>query len=184
MAAVTAGAGAHSDYDRAKELKEFDDTKAGVQGLVESGMSKIPRIFINAPEDRPKPSSGAPTALQVLVIDLRDIDDASRRKEIVKEVCEASRTWGFFQVVNHGIAVGVLEDMLEGGRRCHKQDEERAKFYTRDRMKRVRDMPPILIYSNRALSTGVIRYPIPWTIYWMQMIYLRFARMHKQYNLT
>ncbi|KAG1354912.1 hypothetical protein COCNU_07G010240 [Cocos nucifera] len=70
MAAVKAGAGDHSDYDRAKELKEFDDTKARVQGLVESGVAKIPRIFINAPEDRQKPSSGAPTALQVPVIDL------------------------------------------------------------------------------------------------------------------
>ncbi|MCI75988.1 1-aminocyclopropane-1-carboxylate oxidase-like protein, partial [Trifolium medium] len=32
-------------YDREAELKAFDDSKVGVNGLVESGVSKIPRIF-------------------------------------------------------------------------------------------------------------------------------------------
>lgn len=71
MAAVAAGAEAYPGHDRAKELKEFDQTKAGVKGLVESGVARIPRIFVNGPEDRPRPSSGAPTALQVPAIDLR-----------------------------------------------------------------------------------------------------------------
>ncbi|KAJ6356207.1 hypothetical protein OIU78_004338 [Salix suchowensis] len=35
-----------SDYDRQSELKAFDDTKAGVKGLVDAGVTKIPRIFI------------------------------------------------------------------------------------------------------------------------------------------
>ena len=39
-----------SDYDRAKEVKEFDETKAGVKGLVDSGVVKIPRFFIHPPE--------------------------------------------------------------------------------------------------------------------------------------
>lgn len=34
-------------YDKAKEVKEFDDTKAGVKGLVDSGVTKIPRFFIH-----------------------------------------------------------------------------------------------------------------------------------------
>nr|XP_010918786.1 1-aminocyclopropane-1-carboxylate oxidase homolog 1 isoform X1 [Elaeis guineensis] len=153
MAAIAAGAEAHPVYDRAKELKEFDDTKAGVKGLLESGVAKIPRIFVTPPEDRPKPSSGPPTALQVPVIDLQAIDDASRRKEIVREVCEASKTWGFFQVVNHGIPIGILEDMLEGGRKFHEQDrEERAKFYSRDRMKKVAYFTNVDFYKSRAAS--------------------------------
>jgi hypothetical protein len=35
----------NSAYDREAEVKAFDDSKAGVNGLVESGISKIPRIF-------------------------------------------------------------------------------------------------------------------------------------------
>ena len=30
------------DYNRASELKAFDDSKAGVKGLVDSGVSTVP----------------------------------------------------------------------------------------------------------------------------------------------
>ncbi|KAH1091329.1 hypothetical protein J1N35_018586 [Gossypium stocksii] len=36
-----------SHYNRKNELKEFDETKSRVKGLVDSGLSKIPTIFIN-----------------------------------------------------------------------------------------------------------------------------------------
>ncbi|XVF42359.1 hypothetical protein PTKIN_Ptkin01aG0355600 [Pterospermum kingtungense] len=39
------------DCDRAKELKAFDDTKAGVKGLVDAGVVTVPRIFLMPPED-------------------------------------------------------------------------------------------------------------------------------------
>ncbi|KAF0915105.1 hypothetical protein E2562_033694, partial [Oryza meyeriana var. granulata] len=34
-----------SGYDRLRDLKAFDDTKAGVKGLVDAGVTAIPRIF-------------------------------------------------------------------------------------------------------------------------------------------
>ncbi|PIN15584.1 hypothetical protein CDL12_11771 [Handroanthus impetiginosus] len=37
-------------YDRRSELKAFDDTKAGVKGLVDAGVTRLPRIFIHPPE--------------------------------------------------------------------------------------------------------------------------------------
>ncbi|KAJ0093135.1 hypothetical protein Patl1_25166 [Pistacia atlantica] len=36
-----------TNYDRANELKAFDDSKVGVKGLVDAGIVKIPRIFYN-----------------------------------------------------------------------------------------------------------------------------------------
>ncbi|KAK9945134.1 hypothetical protein M0R45_010664 [Rubus argutus] len=36
--------------EREKEVKEFDETKAGVKGLVDSGVTKIPSIFLHSPE--------------------------------------------------------------------------------------------------------------------------------------
>ncbi|XP_034685758.1 1-aminocyclopropane-1-carboxylate oxidase homolog [Vitis riparia] len=40
-------AGIQSEYDRESELKAFDGSKTGVKGLVDAGVTKIPRIFIN-----------------------------------------------------------------------------------------------------------------------------------------
>ena len=38
-------------FDREAELKAFDGTKGGVKGLVDSGITKVPRIFIQPPEN-------------------------------------------------------------------------------------------------------------------------------------
>ncbi|KAM7462959.1 hypothetical protein LguiA_031080 [Lonicera macranthoides] len=36
-------------YDRTSELKAFDETKAGVKGLVDAGITQVPRIFHQPP---------------------------------------------------------------------------------------------------------------------------------------
>ncbi|XVF66514.1 hypothetical protein PTKIN_Ptkin10aG0042400 [Pterospermum kingtungense] len=35
------------DYDRQSEIKAFDDTKAGVKGIVDSGVTNVPRISMD-----------------------------------------------------------------------------------------------------------------------------------------
>ncbi|KAF3456507.1 hypothetical protein FNV43_RR01159 [Rhamnella rubrinervis] len=107
-----------AEYDRASELKAFDETKAGVK----AGQTKF----------------------SIPVIDLGGLlDDSIRRNEIVEKVREASETWGFFQIVNHGIPVGVLEEMKDGVKRFHEQDTEvKKQFYTRDVSK------PVVYDSN------------------------------------
>ncbi|KAK7814159.1 1-aminocyclopropane-1-carboxylate oxidase like protein 3 [Quercus suber] len=124
------------DYDRARELRAFDDTKAGVKGLVDAGVTEIPRIFYHPPDNFDKNSATTgDTQFSIPVIDLEGIDkDVIKRKEIVERVGEASKTWGFFQVVNHGIPVSVLEEMKEGVRM--------KELYTRDRAR------PVVYNSN------------------------------------
>jgi hypothetical protein len=127
-----------SDYDRRSELKAFDDSKAGVKGLVDSGVADIPQIFIHESSTNDKFSSGHHN-FTVPVIDFDGIhEDASLRGKIVEELREACKKWGFFQVINHGISSSVLDDMINGVRRFHEQDTEvKKEFYTRDEMRKV-----------------------------------------------
>nr|KAJ0219304.1 hypothetical protein LSAT_V11C300150580 [Lactuca sativa] len=114
-----------SGYDRPTELKAFDQTKTGVKGLVDAGIRQIPRIFIHPPETSPKTS----TIFEIPVVDLGSTDRAST----VEKIRAASENLGFFQVVNHGIPVTVMDEMLQGVRRFHEQDVEvKKQFYTRD----------------------------------------------------
>lgn len=128
-----------ANYDRASELKAFDDTKTGVKGLVDSGITQVPRIFITPRNDSDKNLKPSDSQLKFPIIDLENIDeDPIRHKKVVDEVRDASGTWGFFQVINHGIPGSVLEEMLDGVRKFYEQDpEERKKWYTRDRKRSV-----------------------------------------------
>ncbi|KAG1362564.1 1-aminocyclopropane-1-carboxylate oxidase [Cocos nucifera] len=132
------------DYDRTGSIKAFDETKAGVKGLVDAGISKIPPFFVQPPDHsddiNPSDSDGATARLQIPVIDLRDAEsDSSRRKEVVGEVKRASETLGFFQVVNNGIPAAVLDEMLAGVRKFNEAAAEvKREYYTRDSAKKVR----------------------------------------------
>ncbi|KAK7855584.1 1-aminocyclopropane-1-carboxylate oxidase like protein [Quercus suber] len=79
------------DYDRDKEVKEFDETKAGINGLVDSGVTKVPSFLIDPPESLPNPMlSPATTQFEVPVIDPKALN------KIVDEVRKASETWVSF----------------------------------------------------------------------------------------
>ncbi|KAF9612132.1 hypothetical protein IFM89_038315 [Coptis chinensis] len=140
------------DYDRLKEVKAFDDTKAGVKGLVDAGVVKLPRIFIRPNGELAKNSVTTNlTDLKIPLIDLEGIDkDEKRRQKVVDEVGRASETWGFFQIVNHGIPTTTLDEIIEGVLRFNEQDTEvKKKFYTRDSSKKVRFNSNLDLFTSR-----------------------------------
>ncbi|KAL3506091.1 hypothetical protein ACH5RR_031473 [Cinchona calisaya] len=145
-------------YDSRKEfLKEFDDTKAGVKGLVDAQTAKIPTIFVhdhdqaNNLEDYSSCCTQN-SELNVPIIDFGGINESQdSRKEIITRVREACERWGFFQMVNHDIPSSVIDEMIDGVRRFHEQETEAKKqFYSRDVTKKFYYNSNFNLYHTKA----------------------------------
>ncbi|XP_038717354.1 1-aminocyclopropane-1-carboxylate oxidase homolog 1-like [Tripterygium wilfordii] len=122
------------------DVKEFDATKAGVKGLVDSGITKIPKFFIHPPAQIMDNSSckASDMSLHVPLIDLAGFE-SHRRKDIIDGIREASEKWGAFQLISHGIPISVLDEMIAAARRFHEQPNEvKKELYSRDPKKSVR----------------------------------------------
>ncbi|XP_048440584.1 1-aminocyclopropane-1-carboxylate oxidase homolog 1-like [Pyrus x bretschneideri] len=136
----------HGENDRAEEA--FDVTMAGVKGLVDAGTVHVPKIFIGPPNELTQFAMCYEPNMQIPVIDLH-----GTHKQIVDEVRTVSETWAFFQVVNHGVPVSVLKDMIYGVVKFNEQDLDAKKvWYNRDRAKTVRFNSNYDLYHARAAN--------------------------------
>ncbi|KAL4637748.1 hypothetical protein ACB092_03G098500 [Castanea dentata] len=122
------------DYDREKELKDFDDTKAGVKGLVDNGIVKIPQMFVIPTNELSSETSySGSTHLHIPVIDLKDIHEGG--------------------IVNHGISEDVMDEMMKGIHRFHEQPTEvKREYYLRDATKNVTYMSNFHLFKAKAAN--------------------------------
>ncbi|XP_023766510.1 1-aminocyclopropane-1-carboxylate oxidase homolog 1 isoform X1 [Lactuca sativa] len=123
------------EYDRKAELTAFDETKTGVKGLVDAGITEVPWMFHLPSPENLNSNQHSHSELSLPTIDLEGInEDPIRRKEVIEKVRDAFETWGFFQIVNHGIPDSMLEEMKKGVLGFFEQDSEvKKQWYTRDR---------------------------------------------------
>ncbi|XP_034685757.1 1-aminocyclopropane-1-carboxylate oxidase homolog 4-like [Vitis riparia] len=129
--AVTLMMAANGDihYDRAKEVKQFDESKIGVKGLVDSGITTIPRIFIHPTETISDLKSSNPSGSHSIPV----ISLSGDRSSVVDQIRRASAEFGFFQIINHGISTDVLDRAVAAIRAFNEQPTEvKAQYYRRD----------------------------------------------------
>ena len=140
-------------YDRFDDLKRFDESKTGVKGLVDAGLTSIPRIFLHPPETlsdlKPVSQTGSKS---IPVIDLSGFD-SHRRTAVVDQVSSAARDYGFFQIVNHGISQEILDRTIAAVKAFHEQPAEvRAGFYRREGGTGFSYMSNVDLYQSKAAS--------------------------------
>ncbi|KAF8082716.1 hypothetical protein N665_0809s0018 [Sinapis alba] len=122
-------------FDPYTERKAFDETKEGVKGMVDANITEVPRIF-HAPQDlsTDKKPSVSLSNLEIPIIDFANVHvDTTSREAVVEKVKYAVEKWGFFQVINHGVPLNVLEEIKDGVRRFHEEDPEvKKQYFSRD----------------------------------------------------
>lgn len=150
---------ANQEYDRSKEVKQFDDSKIGVKGLIDSGITSIPRIFIHPPETlsdlKSKGSTRLPDSESNLIptIDISGLEDSNRRSAVVDKVGRACREFGFFQVVNHGVPLEALDRTIGAIKGFHElPTEEKMRWYRREMGSGVSFLSNVDLFHSKAAS--------------------------------
>ncbi|XP_037442293.1 1-aminocyclopropane-1-carboxylate oxidase homolog 1-like [Triticum dicoccoides] len=143
------------DHDRLRALKAFDDTKAGVKGLVDAGVTTIPAIFHHPPEslaDAPHLHHGH-HQFAIPVIDLAGLATLTGRASVVGAMKAAAQTVGFFQVTNHGVPESAMSEVLAAVRRFNEEPAEaKAPYYSRDPKRRARYQCNFDLFRSPAAS--------------------------------
>lgn len=80
----------------------------------------IPSEYIRSEKEQPAITTRHGVVLEVPVIDL----NGEEEEDLVRLISEASREWGIFQVVNHGIPVDVISKLQEVGKQFFELPQE------------------------------------------------------------
>ncbi|KAL1223735.1 1-aminocyclopropane-1-carboxylate oxidase-like protein 7 [Cardamine amara subsp. amara] len=109
-----------------------------------SNETKVPSIFGFPPVAvADKKSSVFASDFAIPIIDFACVlQDAVSRESVVEKIKDAAENWGFFQVINHGVPLSVLEEIKNGVVRFHDEDPEVKKSY------HSRDFAKTFIYHN------------------------------------
>ncbi|CAI9106724.1 OLC1v1005943C1 [Oldenlandia corymbosa var. corymbosa] len=103
------------------------DKGHGVKGLADLGLQTLPKQYIQPPEEQITNSIVIPDDA-IPVIDLSKWPNP----EVANAICNAAEKWGFFQIVNHGVPMQVLENVKEATRRFFAQPAEEKNKHSKD----------------------------------------------------
>ncbi|OEL17521.1 1-aminocyclopropane-1-carboxylate oxidase-like protein 1 [Dichanthelium oligosanthes] len=110
------------DDEAALAVFQFHESRGGVRGLVEAGVTTVPPLFL-------RPTTPVSSAARSMVVP--SIDLSLPRSHAVALVGAASRSCGIFQVTNHGVPAGTVDAALSTVRAFNEQPfEARSPFYS------------------------------------------------------
>ncbi|CAK7325353.1 unnamed protein product [Dovyalis caffra] len=120
-----------------EELVESHEYHKGVKHLRERGITKVPRKYILPALDRPilpKKDGSTSNSLKLPIIDFAQLQGPGPdRIHALRSLSKACEEYGFFQLINHGIASDYILNMIEGGRKFFELPfEERSKYMSKD----------------------------------------------------
>lgn len=98
----------------------------GVKGMVDLGLSKVPQPYIQPQEERIDKKNASICAQAP--IDLSKLDGPNH-EEVARQIARASETLGFFQVVNHGVPVELLESLKDAAHAFFSQSPGKKAVY-------------------------------------------------------
>lgn len=100
----------------------------GVKGLSETGLKKLPKQYIQPIEERPRMENSTIPQESIPIIDMSKLDDPT----VAESICNAAEKWGFFQVINHGVPLQILDNVKDANYRFFGQSAEEKKKYLKE----------------------------------------------------
>ncbi|XP_051125839.1 flavanone 3-dioxygenase 2-like [Andrographis paniculata] len=128
-----------SEFKSESECEDDNKYQKGVKHLLDSTperkMKKLPREFVLPLPPRPT----ATADLDIPLVDLAGLTQPHSRISAVEAISSACATWGFFRIVNHGIEVGMMSEMMKAVEEFFDLSvEEKMKYASDDVMSPVR----------------------------------------------
>lgn len=98
-----------------------------VQNIASTFEDTIPEAFIRSEHEQPAITTVHGVNLDVPVIDVSDPDE----EKITLLIADASREWGMFQIVNHGIPSEVISKFQSVGRAFFELPQVEKELYAK-----------------------------------------------------
>ncbi|KAK7359521.1 hypothetical protein VNO77_01482 [Canavalia gladiata] len=104
-----------------------------VQEIVKEGLKSVPERYIRPHHERPIFSSSTTPFPEIPVIDLSKLLSQDLKGSELEKLHHASKEWGFFQLINHGVSNYLMESMKRGVEKLFNLGmEEKKKFGQRE----------------------------------------------------
>ncbi|CAA6654767.1 unnamed protein product [Spirodela intermedia] len=102
-----------------------------VQFLAESGITSIPETYVKPPSERPSSDSvDYERDTGIPLVDLGGLERSpTERDATIRQIADACKDWGFFQVSNHGVDPYLVKRMRDAAKQAYANTPETYEGY-------------------------------------------------------